>query len=133
MLGSEERFAIGVELGEQTEDEQRRQEQQTGAAATILAKDAPLAPRLSAHAQGEGHGYLGALSKLMRGSARISDTSASKLPRARSRLRKHAYTLPLDGGGLGWGCRPAERPYRVSPPHPSLPPQGGKGQNASAP
>ena len=89
LVEDEQRFTIGIQFGEQAEDEQRRQDHQTGKAAAVPAKDAPLATRLVAHAQGEGHDYLGAFAKLMRGSARISDKSVSKL------LEDRIFTNPF--------------------------------------
>ena len=40
--------------------------------------------------------------------------------------RMPSISLPLDGGGLGWGCLPGHA--RALTPHPGLPPPGGKGQ-----
>src|SRR5262245_21447169 len=65
LVEDEERSTVGIQLSEQAEHEQCRQEYQTGKAAVVLAKDPPLATCLVTHAQGERHGYLGALSKLM--------------------------------------------------------------------
>src|SRR6266446_9132474 len=40
------------------------------------------------------------------------------------------FSLPRQGGGRGWGCMPLECPSRASPPHPNLPPPGGKESKA---
>src|SRR5262245_50234973 len=93
LVEDKERSTIGVQLSEQAEHKQRRQEHQTAEAAAVLAKDTPLATCLVTHAQGERHGYLGALSKLMRGSARIRDKSDSKLPTRASREKKNRVAM----------------------------------------
>ena len=93
LVEDEEWSTVGVQLSEQAEHEQCGQDQQTGETAAVLAKDTPLATCLVTHAQGERHGYLGALSKLMRGSARIRDKSDSKLPTSASREKKNRVAM----------------------------------------
>ena len=93
LVEDEEWSTVGVQLGEQAEHEQRHQDHQTGETTAALAKDTPLATCLVTHAQCERHGYLGALSKLMRGSARISDKSDSKLPTRASREKKNRVAM----------------------------------------
>ena len=43
-------------------------------------------------------------------------------------LDRSFFTLPLDGGGRGWGCSGVAIPYAMPriPPHPDLPPPGGR-------
>ena len=57
-------------------------------------------------------------------------TPTPTLPRRGGGRKKAVFakTYPRKGGG--WGCRPVACPGRASPPHPHLPPPGGKGSKA---